>query len=377
MVNRQRLVDDFIALCRTNSPPKQEAEVIQVVLPRLQRLGLEIQRDEAGKRIGGNADNVIARLPAIVTGAPPIFFSAHFDTVEPNPNVQIIVEDDLIRTDGSSILGADDKAGLASLLEAIECIVENGLPHGEIWLLLSVAEEIGLLGAKHLPLERIPAAMGFVLDTGPPVGKVVVGAPTHDHLTVRVIGRAAHAGAAPEQGISAIVAASRAIARMKLGRIDEETTANIGSLHGGQATNVVCPEVEIRAEARSHSTQKLEAQIAHMIACFREEAEAMGAQVEVETARHYEAYRLSENAPVVQVARESALALGLPYESKLAGGGSDANVYNAKGIPTAVLSTGMDQVHTHNECCRISDLEKTTLWVLEIVRRVAEGASQS
>lgn len=374
MVKRQRLINDFIALCRVNSPPKQEAEVIEAVLPRLQRLGLEVQRDEAGKRIGGNADNVIARLPANVTGAPPIFFSAHFDTVEPNPNVQIIVEDDLIRTDGNSILGADDKAGLASLLEAIECIVENGLPHGEIWLLLSVAEEIGLLGAKHLPLERIPATMGFVLDTGPPVGKVVVGAPTHDHLTVRVIGRAAHAGAAPEQGISAIVAASRAIARMKLGRIDEETTANIGSFHGGQATNVVCPEVEIRAEARSHSTQKLEAQMAHMIACFREEAEAMGAQVEIETARHYEAYRLSEDAPVVQVARESALALGLPYESKLAGGGSDANVYNAKGIPTVVLSTGMDQVHTHNECCRISDLEKTALWVLEIVRRVAEGA---
>lgn len=371
MVKRQRLVDDFIALCRINSPPKQEAEVVEAVLPRLQRLGLEVQRDEAGKRIGGNADNVIARLPANVPNAPPIFFSAHFDTVEPNPNVQIIVEDDLIRTDGSTILGADDKAGMASLLEAIECIVENGLPHGEIWLLLSIAEEIGLLGAKHLPLERVNATMGFVLDTGPPVGKVVVGAPTHDHLTVRVIGRAAHAGAAPEQGISAIVAASRAIARMKLGRIDEETTANIGSFHGGQATNVVCPEVEIRAEARSHNTQKLEEQMAHMIACFREEAEAMGAKVEVETTRHYEAYRLSEDDPVVQIARESALALGLPYEAKLAGGGSDANVYNAKGIPTVVLSTGMDQVHTHNECCRISDLEKTALWVLEIVRRVA------
>ncbi|GIV16721.1 MAG: hypothetical protein KatS3mg022_2156 [Armatimonadota bacterium] len=373
MVNRQRLVDDFIALCRINSPPKQEAEVIEAVLPRLQRLGLEIWRDDAGKHIGGNADNVIAHLSANVTGVPPIFFSAHFDTVEPNPNVQIIVEGDLIRTDGNSILGADDKAGLASLLEAIECIAENNLPHGEIWLLLSVAEEIGLLGAKHLPLEQVNATMGFVLDTGPPVGRVVVGAPTHDHLTVRVIGRAAHAGAAPEQGVSAIVVASRAIARMKLGRIDEETTANIGSFHGGQATNVVCPEVEIRAEARSHSTEKLEAQVAHMIACFREEAEAMGAQVEVETSRHYQAYRLSEDDPVVQIARESALAIGLPYEAKLAGGGSDANVYNAKGIPTVVLSTGMDQVHTHNECCRISDLEKTARWVLEIVRRVAES----
>lgn len=370
MIRRERLVDDFIALCRINSPPKQEAEMIEAVLPRLQRLGLEVWCDDAGKYIGGNADNVIARLPASVPDVPPIFFSAHFDTVEPNPNVQIVVEDDLIRTDGSTILGADDKAGMASLLEAIECIVENGLPHGEIWLLLSVAEEIGLLGAKHLPLERVNATMGFVLDTGPPVGKVVVGAPTHDHLTVRVIGRAAHAGAAPEQGISAIVVASRAIARMKLGRIDEETTANIGSFHGGQATNVVCPEVEIRAEARSHNTQKLEAQMAHMIACFREEAEAMGGQVEIESSRHYEAYRLSEDDQVVQVARDSALALGLPFEAKLAGGGSDANVYNAKGIPTVVLSTGMDKVHTHEECCRISDLEKTALWVLEIVKRV-------
>lgn len=371
MVNTQRLVEEFIALCRINSPPKQEAEIVEAVIPRLHRLGLEVQRDDTSKQINGNADNVIARLPANVQGVPPIFFSAHFDTVEPNPNIQIVVEDDLIRTDGTSILGADDKAGLAPLLEAIECIVQNNLPHGEIWLLLSVAEEVGLLGAKHLPLECINAKMGFVLDTGPPVGKVVVGAPTHDHLTVRVIGRAAHAGAAPEQGISAIVAASRAIARMKLGRIDEETTANIGTFHGGRATNVVCPEVEIRAEARSHNLQKLEAQMQHMISCFREEAEAIGARVEVETSRHYEAYHLSEGEPVVQVARQSALALGLPYEAKLAGGGSDANVYNAKGIPTVVLSTGMDKVHTHDECCRISDLEKTARWVLEIVRQVA------
>jgi len=373
MVNTHRLVDDFVALCRINSPPKQEAEIIAAVLARLRRLGLEVQQDEAGKQIGGNGNNVIARLPANVRNAPSIFFSAHFDTVEPNPEVQVIIEDDLIRTDGSSILGADNKAGLAPLLEAIECIVENNLPHGEIWLLLSVAEEIGLLGAKHLPLQEVNATMGFVLDTGPPVGHVVVGAPTHDHLTVRVVGRSAHAGAAPEQGISAIVAASRAIARMRLGRIDEETTANIGSFHGGHATNVVCPEVEIRAEARSHNTEKLETQLAHMIACFREEAEAMGAQVEVVTSRHYEAYRLPEDAPVVQIARASALALGLPYEAKLAGGGSDANVYNAKGIPTVVLSTGMDKVHTHDECCRISDLEKTARWVLEIVRQVALG----
>lgn len=371
MVNTQRLVDEFIALCRINSPPKQEADAVAAVLPRLQRMGLEIQQDNAASLIGGNADNVIARLPANVQDVPPIFFSAHFDTVEPNPNVQIIVEGDVIRTDGTSILGADDKAGLVPLLEALECIVENDLPHGDIWLLLSVAEEIGLLGAKVLPLERISASMGFVLDTGPPVGKVVVGAPTHDNLTARVIGRAAHAGAAPEQGISAIVVASRAIARMKLGRIDEETTANIGVFHGGQATNVVCPEVTIRGEARSHSPQKLEAQIAHMVECLREEARNLGAQVEVETSRHYQAYHLSEDAPVVRVARESALALGLPYEAKRAGGGSDANVYNAKGIPTVVLSTGMDKVHTHEEYCRISDLEKTAYWVLEIVKRVA------
>lgn len=371
MVNKQRLVEEFVALCRINSPAKQEAQIVNAVIPRLQRLGLAIQRDNAGQEIGGNADNVIACLPATVPDAPPIFFSAHFDTVEPNPSVQIVVEGDLVRTDGATILGADDKAGLAPLLEAIECIVENDLPHGEIWLLLSVAEEVGLLGAKLLPLERINATMGFVLDTGPPVGKVVVGAPTHDYLTVHVIGRAAHAGAAPEQGISAIVVASRAIVRMNLGRIDEETTANIGTFHGGQATNVVCPEVEIRAEARSHDLQKLEAQVQHMTTRFHEEAETAGAKVEVETARHYEAYRLSEDASVVRIARESALALGLRYEAVLAGGGSDANVYNAKGIPTVVLSTGMDKVHTHDECCRISDLENTARWVLEIVRRVA------
>lgn len=375
MINEQRLLDLFLMMCRVNTPARHEKALVDIIQPHLETLGFRCVRDEAHHKTGGDCGNLIATLPGTVPDAPGIFFSAHFDTVEPTPDIEILIEDGILKTDGRTILGADDKGGMAPILEAMQVILERGLPHGPVQLLLSVSEEIGLLGAHYINRDLIEARMGFVLDTGPPVGSVVVTAPTQDTLDVTIVGRPSHAGMAPEQGISAIQVAARAIERMKLGRIDAETTANVGIIHGGQATNIVCPEVKIRAEARSRQTEKLNAQITHMTEAFEEAAAHFGATVKIERRHMYDTYLLTENDPVVQIAQQAARDIGLVSELRPGGGGSDANVYNAFGIPTCVLGTGMTLIHTHEEHISLADMVKDAEWIVQIVQVAARRAA--
>ncbi len=376
MINEQRLIDLFIEMCRVNTPPRHEKTLVDIIQPRLEAMGVECIRDNAHKETGGNCGNLIATLKGSVQGAPPIFFSSHFDTVEPNPNVQILIEDGVIRTDGASILGADDKGGMAPIIEAVQVIQEQNIPHGDIQLLLTVSEEIGLLGAHYLDQSLVHARVGFVLDTGPPIGTVVYNAPTQDSFDITITGRPAHAGFEPEKGISAIQVAAHAIERLRLGRIDAETTANVGIIHGGLATNIVCPDVHIRAEARSRNAEKLAAQVAHMEETFHEAATHYGADVIVNVRRMYNAYRLGEDDPPIKIAQKAARKLGLETGLRQAGGGSDANVFNAFGWPTCVLATGMRQIHTHHECIAITDLVKSAEWVVAIAQAAAEQESE-
>lgn len=369
-VQSDRLVELFTTLCSINSPSRQEREVAEYVKGFLRGLGLEVREDNAAQVVNGNANNLIATLPANISGAPRIFFSAHLDTVEPNPNVKIIIEGDIIRTDGSTILGADDKAGLSAIMEAIRIVVENNLPHGQIQLLLTVCEEIGLKGARALDMSLVESDFGFVYDSGPPVGAIVSQTPTHDTMEVRLIGKPAHAGVEPEKGISAIEIAAHAIARMRLGRIDEETTANIGAIQGGHATNIVCPEVRIRAEARSRTIAKVDAQIAHMIECFEQAARERGGDAEIQVERHYVGYQLTENDLPVRIVRSAAHTIGLEAPMRPTGGGSDANIFIARGLPCCVVGTAMEKVHTHEEFVRIDNLSRSVDLTLAIIREV-------
>lgn len=372
MINEQRLVDLFLEMCRVNTPARHEKVLVDRIQPRLEAIGLECVRDEAHKQTGGDCGNLIATLRGTVSGAPTIFFSSHFDTVEPNPNVQIVIEEGIIKTDETSILGADDKGGMAPIIEAMQVLQEQNIPHGDIQLLLTVSEEIGLLGAAYIDQSLVKARMGFVLDTGPPVGTVVYTAPKQDTFDITIHGRPAHAGFEPEKGISALQVAARAIDRMRLGRIDPETTANIGILRGGMATNIVCPEAHIRAEARSRNPESLAAQVRHMKETFHEAADHYGARIEVNVRTVYETYRLHEDAEVIQIAQRAAVDLGLPTGLREAGGGSDANFFNKFGIPTCVLGTGMRNIHTHQECIAIADLVRSAEWVVRIAQTVAE-----
>ncbi|MDQ2733185.1 MAG: M20/M25/M40 family metallo-hydrolase, partial [Armatimonadota bacterium] len=277
----ERLVQEFLALVHIDSPPRQEGRIMNVIAPQLEAMGFKVAFDRAGEAVGGDVGNLIATLPATDPKAPSIALSAHVDTVEPTPNIRTIVENGMIRTDGTTILGADDKAAVAAIMEAARYAVASNIPHGEIQILLSICEEIGLKGAVEMDLSMVSAKMAFVFDTGLPVSGLVVHSPSHDRIRATIHGRKAHAGAAPENGINAIQAAATGIARMKLGRIDVETTANVGIIHGGEATNIIPDRVEIEAEARSRSEEKLTAQVAHMVDCIEGGAAECGGRADV------------------------------------------------------------------------------------------------
>jgi tripeptide aminopeptidase len=371
-VNQERLVGTFLTLVRFNTPSRSEKAASEWAADYLRNIGFTVEWDDAGEKVGGNIGNLIASKKGTVTEAPGVFFSSHFDTVEATPGLEIEIDGDIIRSTSDTILGADDKCGVAPILEAMALLHESGEPHGDIQLLLTICEEIGLVGARLLDPARITSRYGFVLDSGPPLGSLLSSAPSQNSFKVRIEGVPSHAGVAPEKGVSAILAAANAISKMKLGRIDEETTANIGIISGGSGRNIVPAEVTVIGEARSRTQSKLDAQTAHMKEVFEREAAALGAKADVQVTEEYKAYTLAEDAPVVQIALKAAQNLGLPTELKPSGGGSDANVFNGHSVPTTVLSTGMQKVHTHDEFCSIDAMVKDAQWIVEIVREAAQ-----
>lgn len=372
-INQARLIQLFKELCLIDAPALAEKESVAYTKVLLESIGLELTEDNSGAAIGGNANNLIVRLKGNKPGAPKIYLSAHFDTVEPTAGLQIIERDGVFYSDGSTILGADDKAGMAPAIEAVRCLMESpDAEYGDVYLLLSVAEEIGLKGAGALDIQSLGLDYGYVLDTGPPVGTFVNRTATHDKLDIRIVGKPAHAGKHPEEGINAIEVASKAIAGMTLGRVGPETTANLGIISGGTGTNVVCAEVNIKAEARSTVVEDLDRQVGHMIQRFEEAARDAGAQVEIKHVRHYKSYHVGEDAKVVQIAQRAAKNLGFSGELRTTLGGSDANIYNVAGVPSIVVATGMDKIHTHEEFVSVKDLVDVTRLSIELILEAAK-----
>ncbi len=367
MINENRLVKLFLDLCLVNAPSLQERDSVEWMKSFLTKNSLDFTEDTAGSEIGGNANNLIVKLPGSLPNAPRIYLSAHFDTVEPTEGLVIEEVDGVFRSTSDTILGADDKGGMAPAVEALLTLRESGQPHGDIYLLLSVAEEIGLKGAEALPIEKLDLDFGYVLDTGPPVGSFVTRTANHDKLDIYVKGIPAHAGKDPENGVNAIQVVADAVQGMKLGRIAEETTANLGTIEGGSGTNVVCSFVKIKAEARSTDITTLDEQISHMKDRFVESAKKWGAEVKFDHVRHYQSYTIDSESSVVRVAQEASRKLGLEPILRTTLGGSDANIYNQKGVPSIVIATGMQKIHTHDESISRDDLMKTAELTLEIL----------
>jgi tripeptide aminopeptidase len=372
VINEERLVKLFKELCLINAPALQEEECFDFVFNHLKKMGLEVSQDNAAAKTGGNSNNIIAWLRGNKPGAPRIFLSAHLDTVEPTAGLIIEERDGVFYSKSDTILGADDKGGMAPAIEAIQCLLESGEPHGDVCLLFSIAEEIGLKGAAALDIEDLNLDFGYVLDTGPPVGTFVTRTATHDKMDITIYGMPAHAGKDPEKGINAIQVAATAIAGMKMGRIGPETTANLGIISGGSAVNVVCAEVIIKAEARSTSIEELDKQVGHMIKRFEEAAREWGAEVKIDHERHYDSYNIEPDSLVVKVAQQASRDMGFDPVLRTTLGGSDANVYNAKGVPCIVVATGMDKIHTHDELISRKDLVDTAELAYRIVRRASD-----
>ena len=374
MINKERILTEFIDLCKISSFSRNERAVADYLLPELRSLGFAVQEDNTGSVIGGNCGNLIARKLGNCPNAPIVMFSAHMDTVGPCDNVRpLVAEDGYIYSTGDTVLGGDDKAGIVAIMEALRYLVENDLPHGDLEIIFSVCEEQGITGAKHVDLSELKFDYGYVLDAGGTPAQIITCAPAQDTFTVKVHGKAAHAGARPEDGVNAILVAANAISSMRLGRIDHETTANVGIIQGGTATNTIADLVEMRCEARSRDVAKLDVQVRHMLDIFECEAAKLGATIEVDYHREYLNWHHDKNAAVMTLAIAAAENAALTVSFRDGGGGSDANIYNAAGRDTIVIGVGMSQVHATNERILISDIYKAADYVVSIIKTAAGG----
>ncbi len=374
MIDRERIVKEFLGMVKITSLSKKEGEFASYLSKRLAGMGLEVIIDEKSRKLTeSDTGNVIGRWRGNVNGIPPILFAAHMDTVVPGEDIRPVIRDGVIYSSGDTVLGGDDKSGIAAILEALQHIKEEGIPHGDIEVLFTVGEEIGLLGARYLDYTLLDAKTGYVLDCNGAPGTIINRAPAQDKISAVIYGKAAHAGMNPEEGVSAIQVAARAINNMKLLRIDEETTANIGVINGGAATNIVCDRVELKGEARSLSDEKLALQTQHMYDCLRKACEDMGADLEIDLGREYSSYHIPESDMLIRVAKKAAEAAGLVTRVVSSGGGSDTNYFNVKGIKAVNLGTGMNKVHTTEEEIKVEDLVNTAKLVAAIISERAEN----
>ncbi len=371
MINTERLVQEFCELVKIDSLSKKEAALAAVLQRKLTELGLEVIKDKkSAAAAGSDSGNLLGRLKGNVQGARAVLLVAHMDTVTPGEGISPVIDDGVIRSSGATVLGADDKSGIAAILEALRHIAEEKLPHGDLEVLFTVGEEAGLLGSRYLDYSLLKAQLGFVLDSGGSPGTIINQGPAQDKIKAVIIGRTAHAGVNPEDGISAIQVAAKAIDHMKLLRIDEETTANIGTISGGNVTNIVCDRVVIEGEARSLSDDKLDRQTQHMLDCLKKTCEESGARLEVTTERLYPAFFVDRAEPLIGLACRAASAAGFEAKVMASGGGSDTNYFNARGIRTLNLGTGMNRVHTTEEQIKISDMTGTARYVAALVSEI-------
>ena len=358
----------FLELARLPTPPGSERAAADLVDAYLRDLGLSVDEDGAGASIGSDIGNHYCRVEANGAGGTPIFLCAHLDTVPPEGPIEPAVDEEgFVRNTAGTILGADNKSAVAVMLEATARIVREGRPHAGVELLFTPKEEVGLQGAKAFDHTRLAAQLGFVYDQAAPIGEIVLGAPTQRSLTVRFHGRAAHAGMYPEDGRSAVAAAARAISDMRLGRIDEETSANIGIVQGGTARNIVPEWCLVEAEVRSHDEAKVDELVQEMLEACSFASSVGEVEVEASIEEAYRGYRFRRSDPVVQLAATALERTGFQPRYALTGGGADANVFNERGLPCLNLANGMIDIHTPDERIALDDLERMVDVTLALV----------
>jgi len=374
-INQERLASVFTTLCEIDSPSKQEGRVAAYLKSVFSEMGAGVSEDDSAARTGSDCGNLFVRFPDGGLAKEPVFFNCHMDTVLPAIGVKVKRTGEIFTSAGDTVLGSDDKAGIAALIEVMRTLQDNSIPYGPVEYVFTTCEEVGLLGAKALDPGLIKAKIGYALDSSG-INRVVVGAPAANRITVKLKGVAAHAGLSPEKGVNAIQLAARAIARLQLGRLDPDSTANIGLIEGGNATNIIPEITVVQGEVRSHNTALLEKHTENITAAFHEEVNTWfdpdgladgRPSLEINIADDFPVLKLDRNSPVIKRAESAAASLGTELEYVMAGGGSDANIFNGYGLQCAILSTGMDKVHSTRETIKLSDMALTAELVLAIL----------
>ncbi len=360
---------EFIALASIDSLSRHEGRVARCLAERLRAMGFEPLVDDSAPQTGSDTGNLIVRIPGNAPG-PAVLIGAHMDTIGPTEGMTPAVRDGVIYSNGRTVLGADDKAGIAIMLGVLAELKAGGAPHPDIEAVFTVQEEVGLVGAKHLQAE-LKAAFGYILDGDGPVGTVIHRTPSKVDLDLVVEGKAAHAGMSPETGINAIVVASRAIARLRTGRIDTGTTSNVGRISGGQIRNIVADRAEVIMEVRGAEADRLETEVQAVLDAFREEAASAGAGLSVRREVPFEAFNLPETHPVVATALRAARGLGIAPRLWTSGGGMDANVFNRRGLPCVALGIGIEDPHSPQERIAVAQLEEGVRFIMALLKEAA------
>ena len=372
-VNKERMLAEFKEIVAIPCHTLQEKPVFDYLKAKLEAMGFAVEEDDAGKQLGGNCGNLWAFLPGNKPDATAVLLSSHMDGVEPCGGTTVVQKDGVLYSDGTTILGGDDKSGVEGILEGLRMLLASGEEHGDIQVLFTIAEEGGVNGSRCMDRTRLRADVGYALDGEGAPGEIVVGAPGQYKYKISVHGKKAHGGLEPEKGINAIMIAAKALADVKrYGRIDEETTANIGIIGGGVATNVVPDLVVIEGDARSRNNEKLAAIRDEIVNTIVTSAQKYGAQAEAKVDHKYSSFLVDKDSKVVTLAERSCAICGFASNVTLTGGGSDANFINEAGVPCVILGTGMANVHTVEEFLKEEDLYNTALMVYGILLAAAE-----
>lgn len=366
-INKERVVQQFYDLIAIPCPSTQERQVADYLIREMEALGGTVTEDNAAAALQGTTGNLFINFPGTVEGVPKILLSAHLDCVNPCAGIQATLEDGVFRSDGATILGGDDKSGVTAILETLRCLKEQNIPHGPLQVVFTVCEEQGVAGSRNMDASLLDADFGYCLDLSGHPGKIIFAAPGQNKIFTKVHGKTAHGGLAPEKGINAIKKAAEILLDVPTARIDEETTCNIGIIHGGTATNVVPDLVEIAMDCRSRNLEKLEALTERIVAAYQEGGKKAGVPVDVEVRPSYKPYELPKDSPCILLAAKAAEELGLPVDVAATGGGSDSSHFNGNGVPCTVLGTGMTNVHTVEEILLEKDLYDICEWTLSIV----------
>ncbi len=366
-INADHITETFLELVKINALSLEERPVNDYIIEKLRSWDFDFIEDNAGEKTGGNAGNIIVRVPGKSNSAKPFFLCSHTDTVRPTKDLQPVIENGVISSAGDTILGADNRAGIAILLSLLEQVASSDFEHNNFEVIFTIAEEIGLIGASNVDWTQVQAESGYVFDSSRPPGDYIAHTSSAMKFSIDVIGAEAHAGVAPEKGVNAISMAAEVVTRFPVGRIDDETVANIGVIRGGEATNVVAGKVHLDGEIRSFNPQTMERLIKDLRRSLDDVSQKFGGSYEMHDKKEFAGFSISESEPIAQHLHKKMQVVGLTPAPQVYSGGSDANVFNAIGKPTLNLGIGQKNPHANNECIAVADLTKMTELAMALV----------